>query len=237
MEILTEKNILAVDNNHPDAQHFIVITYQDGNISHIPRGFFRNNHDEDIINANYGRFSIGRDSCLGVGSIAKYDGNAQGLYIGRHVRGGLRLKFLLNGQHETRTLAMSMFSGLMRIPPPPQYADTIVRNDIWIGDEAMFLGGAFIDNGCIIGARTLIPPNFKSEPYGIYAGSPAKLLRFRFTEKVREALLQLAWWDMPFSWIREHNEHFLVDLTADEQRSLDVLSELLDKKAQASNIE
>ena len=230
MQILTEQNILKVDKDRADAAQFIVIVYQDGNISHIPRGFFRNNHDEDIINLNFGRFYIGRDSALGVGSIVKYDGNNQSLSIGRHVRGGLRLKFLLNGQHETRTMAMSMFSGLIRIPSPPQYGDTVLRNDIWIGDEAMVLGGVTIENGCVIGARTVLPPNFKSEPYGIYAGAPGRLIRYRFSEKVRQALVQLAWWEMPFSWIKDNNDYLLIDLAEDEYKSMDVLAELMEKK-------
>lgn len=227
MQILSEADLLGVDPQHPDAQHFLVLRYRDGNLSHIPKGLFRNNHDEDIVNAAYGRFYIGRDSGLGVGSIAKYDGNRQGLTIGRHVRGGLRLRFLLNGQHETRTMAMSMFSGLIRVPPAPQYGDTTVRNDVWIGDEVMVLGGVTVDNGCVIGARSLLPPNFVTEPYGIYAGAPARLLRFRFSERVREALLKLAWWELPFEWLRANNAAFLQDLSADEGRSLELLSGLI----------
>jgi acetyltransferase-like isoleucine patch superfamily enzyme len=53
-----------------------------------------------------------------------------------------------------------------------------------------------IENGCVIGARSLLPPNFRSEPYGIYAGTPAKLIRFRFSEKVCEASVNLACWEM-----------------------------------------
>jgi carbonic anhydrase/acetyltransferase-like protein (isoleucine patch superfamily) len=87
-----------------------------------------------------------------------------------------------------------------------------------------------IENGCVIGARSLLPPNFRSEPYGIYAGTPAKLIRFRFSEKVREALVNLAWWEMPLSWIRDKNEAFLKDLTSDDERSLDVLAQLMESK-------
>lgn len=67
----------------------------------------------------------------------------------------------------------------------------------------MFLGGSTIENGCIIGARTLVPPNFKSEPYGIYVGSPARLVRFRFSERIREKLLELGWWDMSMPWLQK----------------------------------
>ena len=92
------------------------------------------------------------------------------------------------------------------------------------------LGGGIIENGCVIGARALLTPNFRSEPYGIYAGTPAKLIRFRFSEKVREALVNLAWWEMPLTWIRDNNEAFLQDLTVDEPRALDTLTKLLESK-------
>ena len=176
-----------------------------------------------------GSFTIGRASGFGIGSIVKYDSDPQTLVVGKYVSGGLRLRFLLNGRHEIRTMAMKVLSeygnGLVN-PPFPQYPDTIIHNDVWIGDEAFFLGGSIVESGCIIGARAVVPPNFRSEAYGIYVGSPARLVRFRFSEKVREKLLALAWWDMPLSWIKENNAAFLVDLTLDEGRALEILSEL-----------
>jgi len=121
-------------------------------------------------------------------------------------------------------------------PSPPQYGDSIFKNDVWIGDEAMMLGGGVIENGCVIGARALLPPNFKSEPYGIYAGAPAKLVRFRFCEKVIEALLAISWWDMPLSWIRANNDYFLIDLTTYIEYALERL-EALGQLRQAASIE
>jgi hypothetical protein len=141
----------------------------------------------------------------------------------------LRLRFLLNGQHEMRTISTSMFAAAgmgLRNAPPPQYADSVIKNDVWIGDEMMMLGGGIIENGCVIGARSLLPPNFRSEPYGIYVGSPARLVRFRFSEKVRVALLDLAWWEMPLTWIRDNNALFLQDMTADEGLALDIIARL-----------
>lgn len=231
MQILTEKNVAQNAGSHPDSNDFLVIQYEDGHISHIPKGFFRNNHDQDISGEAFGTFYIGRDSAIGVGSVAKYDGNNQSLVIGRHVRIGQRVKFVLNAQHETRTMAMSMFSFLMPVPPPPQYGNTVLGNDIWVGDEVMILGGASIDNGCVLGARTLVPPTFKTEPYGVYVGAPARLVRFRFSERVCEALSELAWWDMPFEWIKANNSGFLVDFTEDEARSLEVIAGLAESKS------
>jgi virginiamycin A acetyltransferase len=43
---------------------------------------------------------------------------------------------------------------------------------------------------------------------------------------VRESLLELAWWEMPLSWIRDNNTAFLANLTEDEGLSLELLTEL-----------
>lgn len=226
MQITTEDDFNGVQEDHPWAGQFTVLGYASGGTSLIPHQFFRDWRDQE---AQQGHFYIGRCSGLGVGSLAKYDAGHQGLAIGRFVAGGLRLRFLLNGQHETRTISTYMFSiagmGLQNAPPP-QYADSIIKNDVWIGDEVMMLGGGIIENGCIIGARSLLPPNFRSEPYGVYAGSPAKLLRFRFSEAVRAALLDLAWWDMPLTWIRDNNAMFLQDMTMEEDQALATIASL-----------
>jgi acetyltransferase-like isoleucine patch superfamily enzyme len=231
MQIITEPDFSGVNKQHPWAEQFQILTYSQGGTSSIPHGFFRNWLDQSE-NIN-GKFYINKCSGFGVGSIVKYDAGLQSLRVGRFVAGGLRLKFLLNGQHEMRTISTAMFSVLgmgLKNAAQPQYADSILKNDIWIGDEMMMLGGGMIENGCVIGARSLLPPNFRSEPYGIYAGTPAKLIRFRFSEKVREALVNLAWWEMPLTWIRDNNEAFLKDLTLDDGRSLEVLAQLMESK-------
>ena len=229
MNISTETDCCGLDEHHPLAEKFTVLKFLDGTSSMIPKGFFRDWLDRDVMETHDGAFQIGKCSGLGVGSLAKYDGAVQSLKIGRYVSGGLRLKFLLNGQHETKTISTYMFSvlnnGILNVAPP-QYDDTVIKNDVWIGDEALFLGGSVIENGCIIGARTVVPPNFRTEAYGVYAGSPARFIKFRFSDKVRAALVALAWWELPLEWIKLHNSEFLHNLTEDEHQSLDIIERL-----------
>jgi|AraplaDrversion2_2_1032049.scaffolds.fasta_scaffold00768_30 acetyltransferase-like isoleucine patch superfamily enzyme len=226
MQIFTEDDFTGVVEHHDMLDQFSVLGYASGGGSSIPHNFFRDWLDRE---PQQGYFYIGRCSGIGVGSIAKYDSTQQNLCIGRFVAGGSRLRFVLNGQHEMRTISTYMFSVLgmgLRNVSPPQYADTVIKNDVWIGDETMILGGSIVENGCVIGARSLLPPNFRSEPYGIYVGSPARLVRFRFSEKVRAALLDLAWWEMPLSWIQENNQWFLHDMTGDEGVVLEIIARL-----------
>jgi hypothetical protein len=56
---------------------------------------------------------------------------------------------------------------------------------------------------------------------------------FRFSEKIREKLLDLTWWDMPLTWIRENDDFFLMDMRADEGRSLEPLAQLKERKLAA----
>lgn len=227
MNISTEDDFNGVMEGHSWAGQFTVMGYASGGYSMIPHGFFRDWRDLD---PEFGHFYIGRCSSLGVGSQVRYDADKQGLAVGRFVAGGARLRFVLNGQHEMRTISTHMFAiygmGLDNAVQP-QYADSVIKNDVWIGDEVMMLGGGIIENGCVIGARSLLPPNFRSEPYGIYAGSPAKLLRFRFPEAVRAALVELAWWEMPLTWIRDNNAMFLQDMIEDEDQALATIAALM----------
>lgn len=231
MQVSTEDNFSGITAEHPWSAQFAVLGYSDGATSLLPHQFFRDWLDQE---PDFGYFYIGRCSAFGVGSTVKYDSNQQSLCVGRYVAGGARLRFVLNGQHEMRTISTYMLAlaggGLVNAPPP-QYGDTVIKNDVWIGDEVMVLGGAVIENGCVIGARALLPPNFRTEPYGIYGGSPARLLRYRFPETVRAALLELAWWDMPLDWVRLHNIQFLQDLSADESAALAIIASLREQRA------
>lgn len=232
MNIITEIDFTGNDETHPWAAQFSVLTYATGGMSLIPKNFFSTWRGLSAEGYPFS-FHIGSCSGLGVGSTVKYDSAAQSLRVGRFVSGGSGLRFILNGQHEMRCISTYMFditeAGLQR-PDTPQYADSVIKNDVWLGDEVMMLGGGIIENGCVIAARALLPPNFRSEPYGIYGGAPARLIRYRFCDSVRSALLNLAWWDLPLSWIRENNALFLRDLTTDTDAALDIIAQLEESK-------
>ena len=55
----------------------------------------------------------------------------------------------------------------------------IIEDDVWIGYGAIVLSGVKIGRGAVIAAGSVVTSNIP--PYGIVAGSPAKLHRYRFT--------------------------------------------------------
>lgn len=53
----------------------------------------------------------------------------------------------------------------------------VIEDDVWIGAGAKILGGTVISRGCVIGANAVVKG--KTEPYGVYVGNPARLLKYR----------------------------------------------------------
>ncbi|BBL87587.1 hypothetical protein VroAM7_02400 [Vibrio rotiferianus] len=51
-------------------------------------------------------------------------------------------------------------------------APVIIEDDVWVGTGAVILKGTYIPQGCVIAANAVVKG--KLEPYGIYAGIPAK---------------------------------------------------------------
>lgn len=70
---------------------------------------------------------------------------------------------------------------------------TVIGNDVWIGAQAIIKQGVRIGNGAVIGANSFV--NKDVEPFSIVVGSPAKLLKYRFDEDVREAIVKSGYWD------------------------------------------
>jgi phosphonate metabolism protein (transferase hexapeptide repeat family) len=70
-------------------------------------------------------------------------------------------------------------------------------NDVWIGHGAVILPGVAIGTGAAIGAGAIVSKNVPD--FAIAVGVPARVIRFRFSENLRQGLLDLAWWD----WDRE----------------------------------
>lgn len=77
---------------------------------------------------------------------------------------------------------------------------TFLENDVWIGDGVVIVSGVRLATGTVVGANAVVTKN--TEPYGIYAGQPAQLVKKRFSEKVIARLLKSEWWEQPYEAIR-----------------------------------
>lgn len=69
----------------------------------------------------------------------------------------------------------------------------VIGNDVWIGTGAIILPEVRIGDGAIIGAGAVVTHDVP--PYAVVVGVPARILRYRFTQKQIEQLLKIAWWN------------------------------------------
>lgn len=87
-----------------------------------------------------------------------------------------------------------------------EYKPIIIGNDVWIGQRAMLIGGVKIGDGAVVGAGAIVTKDVP--PYAIVAGVPARIIRYRFPDKVIAELQSLKWWDMPEDVLKKHISSF-----------------------------
>ena len=91
--------------------------------------------------------------------------------------------------------------------------DTLIGNDVWIGQGARIMPGAMIGNGVIIGAGAVV--SGRVPDFSIVAGNPAKVVRKRFADDVVAVLNAVAWWEWDIDRILAHESAIVgADLAA-----------------------
>ena len=111
----------------------------------------------------------------------------------------------------------------MGLPCTPNRGDTVVGNDVWIGQNATILPGVHIGDGAVIGANAVVAKDVP--PYAVVVGNPAVIKKYRFDQETIDLLLKLKWWDKDIEEIKK----LIPLLTGDLENSKKELKELLKK--------
>lgn len=82
-----------------------------------------------------------------------------------------------------------------------------IGNDVWIGENVTLKGGIKVGDGAIIGMNALVTKDVP--PYAIVGGNPAKIIKYRFDDKIIKKLLSIKWWDWTPEVIKERREDFI----------------------------
>ena len=123
------------------------------------------------------------------------------LIIGKFCQIAAGVEFVMNdANHQMNAVSTFPFYTLegWDMEPPassdmPFKGDTVIGNDVWIGQNAVILPGVHIGDGAIIGANSVVGCHVA--PYTIVVGNPAKALRKRFDDELIDLLLRFKWWD------------------------------------------
>ena len=130
-----------------------------------------------------------------------YAWNGDKLVIGKFCQIASGVEFVMNGANHQMNAATTFpfytLEGWDMDPPAvsdlPLKGDTVIGNDVWIGQNAVILPGVRIGDGAIIGANSVVGSDV--EPYTIVVGNPAKAVRKRFDDELIGLLLRFRWWD------------------------------------------
>ncbi len=92
-------------------------------------------------------------------------------------------------------------------PQIAEYRPVVIGHDVWIGQNAIVMGGVTIGDGAIVAAGAVVTKDVP--PYAIVGGVPARLIRMRFADDIISQLCALQWWNWEDELIHEMAEYFV----------------------------
>lgn len=135
-----------------------------------------------------GAIEIGKYTTLGYNST--FHGT---ITIGNYCQLGPHVS-IITTNHPVHYLSTYINSSLFEgeLTSLKQNKPVIIGNDVWIGQNVTILGGVTVGDGAILAAGAIVTKDVAD--FSIVAGSPAKHVKFRFTESVQREIKELEWW-------------------------------------------
>ena len=131
------------------------------------------------------------------------------LIIGKFCQIASGVRFIMNGGNHAMsgvsTYPFQVLGGEWAQKKPlstTSKGDTIIGNDVWIGNSATFMPGVKVGDGAIIATNSVVTKDVA--PYAIVGGNPAREISKRFDEETTMFLLSLQWWNWSLEKISQH---------------------------------
>lgn len=131
------------------------------------------------------------------------------IVIGRYCSIGPHGVIFAGGNHRTDIASTFAFDHFLLGQPFPSRTyqttpPTVIGNDVWLGRAATVLGGVRIGDGAVVAAGAVVFSEVP--PYAVVAGNPARVMRYRFSQRTVARLLKIGWWNWSEAEIRENME-------------------------------
>lgn len=81
-----------------------------------------------------------------------------------------------------------------------------INHDVWLGANSIISDGIKIGTGAVVAANSVVTKDVP--PYAVVAGSPAKIIKYRFDQDVIELLIKSEWWEKDIEFYKKNIKKF-----------------------------
>lgn len=158
-----------------------IILKTDGTDGRKMRNWYEKNYGVKIGRYTYGYWGNEISSGTCIGSFCSIATNVKIGLMNHPVKFVSSHPFLY---YQSRGFIAENIDIEQKMPP-------VIEDDVWIGSNAVILPGVTVGRGAVVGAGSVVTKDVK--PYSIVGGVPAKHIKFRFEENIRESLCLIDW--------------------------------------------
>jgi acetyltransferase-like isoleucine patch superfamily enzyme len=155
------------------------------------RKWRKQNHHNETMPANFFKIDkviVGKKT-YGTLNVTDFSPTDTKLIIGGYCSISPGVQFLLGGEHQIDSISTYPFKVkcFEYEREASSKGNIVIGDDVWLGTNAIICSGVKIGQGAIIAAGAVVTKDV--EPYTIMGGNPAKMIRYRFEEGIRDKLL------------------------------------------------
>ncbi|MFD0938611.1 CatB-related O-acetyltransferase [Methylobacterium trifolii] len=149
----------------------------------------------------------------------------EGLRIGRYVSMAQSASWSFNHPIDRISASPAFYEGVYgafdNMPRPAPELE--IGHDAWIGEYVVITPGCRrIGIGAVIGAGAVVTRDVPD--FAVAVGVPARVVRYRFPEAVRQRLLDARWWELSMADLERWRD--AMRISADDPEALRALGEI-----------